>query len=62
MSPNGLPIAATGLADDDARGVAERDRRERVVARVDAEHADVVEQVVADDPCAGTRSPSGNST
>jgi hypothetical protein len=38
-----------GLADDDAVGVAERHGGEGMVGRVDADHADVVEQVVADD-------------
>ena len=47
--PNGLPIAATGCADDDTGGVAERHRVERVQRRVDLDEPDVVEEVPADD-------------
>ncbi len=39
-----------GLADHDARRIAERHRLEGVGARIDPEDADVVEEVVADDP------------
>ena len=47
--PNGLPIAATGVADDDRGRVAERHRCQRVVGGIDADDADVAEQVPADD-------------
>ena len=39
-----------GRADGDGRGVAERNRCERVVARVDLQQSHVVEDVPADDP------------
>jgi hypothetical protein len=43
------PDRSDRRTDDDPRRVAERHRRERVLLRVDPEHADVVEEVVADD-------------
>ena len=48
-APNGLPIAATGSPTVDPRRVAERKRRQRMELRIDAEDADVVEHVPADD-------------
>ena len=47
--PNGLPIAATGSPTTTRDGVAERDGRERVVGRRDADDADVAEEIPADD-------------
>ena len=59
--PSGLPIAATGSPTTTAAEPAERQRRERMRRRVDPDHADVVEDVPADDR-RGTRSWSANST
>ena len=39
-----------GFADADQARVAERQRRQRVIARIDLDQADVVEDVPADDP------------
>ena len=47
--PNGLPIAATGSPTDHRRRVAERHGVELVVVGRDADHADVAEEIPADD-------------
>ena len=47
--PNGLPIAATGSPTTTPRGAAERERREHMVGRLHPDHADVAEEVPADD-------------
>ena len=61
-SPNGLPIAATGLADADRVRLAERERRQRQALRVDLQQRDVRVRVDARRSRAGTRLPSANST
>ena len=59
--PNGLPIAATGWPTTTRLESPSGTGSQRMLLRVDPEHADIVEQVVADD-LAGTRSPSANWT
>ena len=61
FSPNGEPIAATGVADLHLAVRAERERPQRQALRVDLDQRDVGVGVVADD-LRLTWLPSANST